>query len=1122
MMRPNPIPGGLPPLIAVACTLCTSSIVAQEGADACQYQEPVWHPDGTRVEFSSNRDGEFERYAVDVDGGSLRRLLPDGWGGGPADWSGDGRRVAFASSREGSGAIYVTDAGFGDPRRVTPPEIAASAPAWSPDGARIAFEGRRDGNTDIYAISADGSGLVRLTSHEGNDFRPSWSPDGERIAFGSNRSGRYELYVMSSGGEDARPLTEGPGNSVDPRWSPDGGSILFMSDRSGDEEVYAMAADGSRVERLTDHAGLDYAADWSPDGRRIAFVSVDEGRYGIWTMSFDGSGRRLVIDGCTDWHDDVDYLTAVLPRVHADLYHTVSPEEFAEAARELADRIDGLHDAVARAELAGLVAMVGDGHTRVNLLRPGAPGVPSDPGSGFVPLPVELYAFADGLHVRSAAPDHADLVGARVVTIGSVPATDAFDRVRRFMHRDNEMTVRLGVPWLLVRPAFLRAAGVIEGLASIPMELETPTGVRVRRELRPAMDADAGAVDAFDGRIAERPLWLRDNDRPYWYVDLPDERAVYVQFNAVIDAEDESLASFAVRLRERLGAGDVERVIVDLRHNDGGNFVLALPLVDVLDTFEASRGGRGSLFVLTGRATFSAAGVFAALLEARTEAVFAGEPTAARPNTYGDLDSFTLPASGLEVAYSTRYFQPAGPYDERPWIAPEITAELTFEDYARGRDPVLEAVLAYRAEEPLRDRMLEAARTGSVEAALDRYREFVARPDGRYYWAFDDLVALGVHYWREGALETSLAVWRELARDYPDSAEGHENLAETYQALDDRASAIDELLASLQVDARNPDAVELVAELCGADAVRRMMEIDLTSGAGLARLGEACGIAPSEDDPATEPPAATGSPVEVALEPYVGRLVTVDGEIGGHPARLILDTGGGATSVTPSIARQIGCEPSGRSVGYRMDGERVDFAYCPASELKIAGVTIRNDRVAVFDLQALLPEDFPRVDGVLSLDAFSARPFTLQLAERRLTLETPESARQRIEGMTRLRSRVATGTDGDELTVFVRVGVDGTGGWFLVDSANLDVVQAASHMASSHTDSEETWEAELTFGDLVFGPAAFRTRDLIYDGALSESVIRRWTWTFDLSQDAVWVEAGGSGPADAGAGKAVG
>lgn len=541
-----------------------------------------------------------------------------------------------------------------------------------------------------------------------------------------------------------------------------------------------------------------------------------------------------------DWQGDLAYLTAVLPRVHANAYHSVSRERFAAAARELRERIGDLPGPVARVELAGLVAMIGDGHTRVSLLRPGADGVPAQPDSGFVAVPIRLRWFSDGLYVRSAAREHRELVGARLVKVGSSAAEEAAGRVRSYMHRDNEMTLRLGVPWLLVRPAFLHAAGVIDEFASIPMEFVTREGDRVRRVLRPSIEADPTEVDALAMKGARRPLWLRDIDRPYWF-EASEDGTVYVQFNAVVDGEHESLAAFAARLGDALETNRARRVIVDLRHNDGGNFVLALPLVDVLDRFDEDRGP-GSLFVLIGRATFSAAGVFAALVEARTDAVFVGEPTGARPNTYGDLDTFVLPSSGLVVTYSERYFQPAGPYDERPWIDPDVSVEPSFEEYAAGGDPVLAAAEAYRPVEPLAERLVAAAREGSVEDALALYGEFTARPERRYYWAADDLVRLGFHYWRANELEASIPVWHRLARDHPNSAEGQENLAETYQALGDRESAVEALLASIRIDPRNPDAVELAGELCGREGVWALLRMEPGEEHNPVRLRRACEI----------------------------------------------------------------------------------------------------------------------------------------------------------------------------------------------------------------------------------------------------------------------------------------
>ena len=249
-------------------------------------------------------------------------------------------------------------------------------------------------------------------------------------------------------------------------------------------------------------------------------------------------------------------------------------------------------------------------------------------------------------------------------------------------------------------------------------------------------------------------------------------------------------------------------------------------------------------------------------------------------------------------------------------------------------------------------------------------------------------------------------------------------------------------------------------------------------------------------------------PVDIPLEPYIGRLVTVDALAGTDTLRLIFDTGGGETIISPRAARRLGCTPSGRSIGFRMNGERIATQMCPSVTLIIGGVPFAHSRIAVWDVAAVLPQGAPPVDGVLSLKTFAAQPFTLVLAEGRLTLETPVSVRRRVTEMTRLTSRIATGTDGDELTVFVRGAVRDTA-WFLLDSGNLDVVQIAPHVAGSTTPAD-TWESELRLDGIPAVRTTFRQRDMIYDGALSEAVLRMWTLTFDLADNAVWIARSGS------------
>jgi hypothetical protein len=167
---------------------------------------------------------------------------------------------------------------------------------------------------------------------------------------------------------------------------------------------------------------------------------------------------------------------------------------------------------------------------------------------------------------------------------------------------------------------------------------------------------------------------------------------LYVQFNQVLDAPDESLAGFAGRLATALRDAPPELLVFDVRHNNGGDATLLDPLVAALREHEAHLPG-GRLVVLTGPQTFSAAQIFIARVDHATGATFAGEPSSSRPNFVGEDNRVELPWSGLHVSLSNRYHETI-PGDARAWIEPQLRVELGSRDYFANRDPILDAVLA--------------------------------------------------------------------------------------------------------------------------------------------------------------------------------------------------------------------------------------------------------------------------------------------------------------------------------------------------------------------------------------------------------------------------------------------
>jgi hypothetical protein len=376
------------------------------------------------------------------------------------------------------------------------------------------------------------------------------------------------------------------------------------------------------------------------------------------------------------------YLATNLPRLHKDAFRNVSRADFQAAVDRLDQQIDGLSAQQIVVEMARIVAMVGDLHTRLEFWDE----------IDFRWFPLLLRRFDDGTHVVAAAKPYSAALGRQLIRVEGQPLALVRRTIAEIISHENEAKLNTAMPTYLRCDELLHALGITRALGSVRMTFDGAGGAETLRIESAAAGARLNWV-AVGGQPSQPvPLYEQNVDKKYWFTLLEDSGTLYCAYNDCSEMESEPFAAFARRVLATLDEHDVHRFVLDLRHNAGGNSGIAAPLIAGLK-HRPNINQTHRLFCIIGNRTASSASLNAMQLRQETEAIFVGQPTGQRPNSFGEMRAFKLPNSGVTVTYSTRYFKVSK--DDPPSFMPDIRVGFTFDDYLAGRDPMLEAVFAH-------------------------------------------------------------------------------------------------------------------------------------------------------------------------------------------------------------------------------------------------------------------------------------------------------------------------------------------------------------------------------------------------------------------------------------------
>lgn len=409
------------------------------------------------------------------------------------------------------------------------------------------------------------------------------------------------------------------------------------------------------------------------------------GTYALFKKSPISSPDREVRE--TRWREDLEFFGQRFPSVQVDFGKLYSPDKFSAAIRDIETDVPRLSDSEIILRLMRLVALGNVSHVTVD----------PEGDLDFHPYPLDFSWYSDGPALTWAPKEYQSALGARIVRIGSKSPEEMESAVAPYLSHENLVWLHQVSPDFILNREVAEHFGLTDGEGRLELTLAKSDGKQSHVRVAPSATSKADMVSVFDALHLPTPLYRKNPGDSYWYEYLPDAGTLYIQYNRCRDNPKNPFKKFTreiFKFADKLRSSKkIERMIVDLRFNSGGDSTIIDPLLQGLES-RPWLSSKGHLFVLTGPGTYSS-GMMAAVALRQDSAILIGQPCGSPPNEYGEVKAFTLPNSKIEIRYTTRYFRLLEDSDPLT-LEPDVVVQRSISDFLSGKDQVLETALKYR------------------------------------------------------------------------------------------------------------------------------------------------------------------------------------------------------------------------------------------------------------------------------------------------------------------------------------------------------------------------------------------------------------------------------------------
>jgi len=571
------------------------------------------------------------------------------------------------------------------------------------------------------------------------------------------------------------------------------------------------------------------------NGRLLTATLLCLGLAGGFAFPGAASETRLLTAG--EWLEDLAFVTEKLGSQHPDLFYKITKAGFdAIVAGSRREIVQSRSDLECYFAIKKVIAAIEDGHT--GLLEDGLFNLLD------LRFPFRVDEFTDGVYITLIRQDSAAFLGSRLTAVQGKPIAGVLETIEKAVSSDNRFARRY---WALNGLTFARILSglkIIDGTDEVVLDVVLKEGGPAKLTLPSVVDdspvgynwsnrLDIGPTKGeYVGASAilgdKAPLYFKNQGKGlkyYWLEHLVDRRAVYFQFNAIMNEPggQETFAQFSARMWDYIdqNAGKIDRLIIDLRHNDGGNGVLLLPFLNqiIKRDFLNREGG---LFVISGRRTYSAASIFMGELAVHTKARFVGEPDGCGSDLFSNNRlAGRLPHSGFPLWIARWRFTdrwPGWPENYAEYFVPHFPAPFSSRDYFNGRDPALELALSggFRT-------VAECAADEGADAGLEYYRRLKEKYQGLEWWTAlepghleREVNRKGYDLMSNGDLRRALQVFTLNSRLFPDSANAWDSLGECAFNLKEFDLALQYYGKSVELDPDNAGGKRMIERIKAA------------------------------------------------------------------------------------------------------------------------------------------------------------------------------------------------------------------------------------------------------------------------------------------------------------------